>query len=105
MVHVHFQDIIFFYGTNGFSNLYDVFQRFQQRQFQILKLNRFANKIKSTAIHGYANIFHIAVSRNNNCFEQRVFFIQFCQQCQSIHYGHIDVTENNFYIRVYIKFF
>ena len=52
-------------------------------------------------VHRHTDIFHIAISGDNNTLQCRVtHLVDLGQKCQAIHLGHIDIAQYNIKIRM-----
>ena len=60
---------------------------------QILEIDRFGHEIKCAAVHGGADIGHIAIGRHDNGRDLLLVLLQLLQQRQTIHPRHIDIGD------------
>ena len=75
------------------TQVFDLVQGLAYRCFEIGHVDRFGDKVECAAVHGGANVAHVAVSRDDDRPHRRVQFAQARQQCQTVHHRHVDVQQ------------
>ena len=71
------------------------------RHTQIVQINGLSGKVKCSVVHRLTNVAHITVSTYHDNFQGRVaHLIHLGQQCQAIHFWHVDIRQDNLNIWV-----
>ena len=82
---------------------FQVFQSALNRDPQILKINGLGNKVERPPIHGRTDVFHIAISRDNDSPEVWIDLGHLFEQRETIHPRHIDVRKHHIDIRIRVQ--
>ena len=83
---------------------FQVFQSALNCDPQILKINGLGNKVERPPIHSRADIFHVAISRDNYSTEVGIDFRHLFEQREAIHPRHIDIREHHVDIRIRVQY-
>ena len=92
-------------GLKSLTDLVYVLNGFFHRNFQVFEVDWLGDEIESSPIHGRPDIIHISICRDDDRFEQRVFFRQLLQKSQPVHFGHIDIAQHNINIGMLLQSF
>ena len=80
-----------FYFGNSFVDGY----------LQVIKVYWLCSKVKGTIVHGSADVVHLTVGTHHNDFQRRIMtVVNLLQQCETIHFRHVDIAEYNVDIRM-----
>ena len=71
---------------------------------QIIHIDRLRGEVEGTVVHGQSDILHVTVGTHHDNAQGRVLhFIDLGQHGQAVHHRHVDVTENNFDVRMIMQ--
>ena len=66
---------------------------------QIVEIDWLGNEIESTTVHRRPNVLHVAVGRNDDGMDIWVYAGKTVKQRKTIHFWHIDISQNKVDIR------
>src|SRR5277367_4543682 len=73
----------------------DVGERLSDSGFEVGEVDRLGHEIECPAIHRGADIGHVAVGRHDHGRELVVGLLNFLQQGQTVHPGHVDIADHH----------
>ena len=69
---------------------------------QVLKVDGFGDKVKRPPVHGRADVFHVAISRDDDRADVGIDFGNLFEQGEAVHLRHVDVCEHHVDVGVLI---
>ena len=70
-------------------------QRAVDRDPQVVEVQRLGHEVECAAVHGRADVLHVAVGGDDHGADVRVDRGDLLQQRQAVHLGHVDVREDH----------
>ena len=73
-------------------------------QSQVVHIDGLRSKVESAVVHSQSDVPHVAIGTyHDNAHCGITSLIEFCQQRQTVHLGHVDVTQDNFNVGMFIQ--
>ena len=65
-------------------------------QTEVVEVDGLCCKVEGSVIHGRTDVVHVAISRYHDALQGGVLqFVYLCEQCQTVHFRHVDITQND----------
>ena len=102
-IHIHPQNVVFLDRPEGFPDLPHMAECLFHGDGQVLKVDGLGDKVKGTPVHGGADVVHVPVGRDDDRLQQGILLVEFGQQGEPVHLGHVDVAEHQVHPRILFK--
>ena len=100
-VHEHPEQVVLFAGAQGAARLARVLHRLVDGDLEILEVDGLDEEVERAAVHGLADVGHVAVGGHDHDLDQRVELAGAAQKREPVHARHVDVGERDLDVRVH----